>query len=115
MYNPETEVLFPGKAIGSLSSLRGDLWQNLVAEVMNKPVEAPEQTAFLLMMIKIGGCVTCNVDSFRAMRGCPACAQLNIKRFKGSDEDLIKMYQQMLQDAKNYLAKKLEVNDANSI
>lgn len=106
MYNPETEVLFPGKAIGSLSGLRGDVWQSLVTEVINKPVEAPEQTAFLLMMIKIGGCITCNVDSFRAMRGCPACAQLNIKRFKGSDDDLIKLYQQFLQDAKSYLARK---------
>jgi hypothetical protein len=106
MYNPETEVLFPGKAIGSLTNLRGETWQNLVTGVMEQPVEAPEQTAFLLMMIKIGGCITCNVDSFRAMRGCPACAQLNIKRFKGSDEDLVKLYQQMLQDAKSYLARK---------
>ncbi len=106
MYNPETEVLFPGKAIGSLSNLRGETWQSLVTDVMRKPVDSAEQTAFLLMMIKIGGCITCNVDSFRAMRGCPACAQLNIKRYKGSDEDLMKLFQQMLQDAKSYLARK---------
>ncbi len=106
MYNPETEVLFPGKAIGSLSTLRGETWQSLVTDVMRKPGDSAEQTAFLLMMIKIGGCITCNVDSFRAMRGCPACAQLNIKRYKGSDEDLMKLYQQMLQDAISYLARK---------
>lgn len=99
MYNPETEILFPSKAIGSLSSLRGKTWQDLVAQVLQTPVQSSEQTAFLLMMIKIGGCVTCNVDSFRAMRGCPACAQLNIKRYKGTDDDLVRMYQQALKEA----------------
>lgn len=99
MYNPETEILFPSKAIGSLSKLRGKTWQDLVHQVNEQPVDSSEKTAFLLLMIKIGGCVTCNVDSFRAMRGCPACAQLNIRRFKGSDEDLLRLYQQSLQDA----------------
>ncbi len=98
MYNPETEILFPSKAIGSLSSLRGKTWQDLVSQVLKTPVQSSEQTAFLLMMIKIGGCVTCNVDSFRAMRGCPACAQLNIKRYKGTDDDLVRLYQQALKE-----------------
>ncbi len=105
MYNPETEIVFPGKAISSLSNLRGKTWQDLVNLVNEKPVESPEQTAFLLMMIKIGGCITCNVDSFRAMRGCPACAQLNIRRFKGTDEDLVHLYQQALKDANNHFRK----------
>lgn len=105
MYNPETEILFPSKAIGSLSGLRGKTWQDLVTQVLQTPVQSSEQTAFLLMMIKIGGCVTCNVDSFRAMRGCPACAQLNIKRYKGTDEDLVRMYQQALKEALTHSVK----------
>jgi len=106
MYNPETEVLFPSKAIGSLSRLRGKTWQELVKQVEERPVQSSEQTAFLLMMIKISSCVTCNVDSFRAMRGCPACAQLNIRHFKGSDDDLVHLYQQTLTDTKFYLSKR---------
>lgn len=98
MYNPETEIVFPSKAIGSLSNLRGKTWQDLVSSVVEKPIQSSEQTAFLLMMIKIDGCVTCNVDSFRAMRGCPACAQLNIKRYKGTDDDLVRMYHQSLKE-----------------
>jgi hypothetical protein len=105
MYNPDTEVVFPSKAIGSLSNLRGKIWEELVLQVEGCPVESPEQTAFLLMMIKIDGCTSCNVDSFRAMRGCPACAQLNIRRYKGSDEELLRMYQQMLKETKSFLEK----------
>jgi hypothetical protein len=105
MYNPETEVLFPSKAIGSLSSLRGKTWQDLVSQVQNYPIDSPEQTAFLLMMIKIDGCISCNVDSFRAMRGCPACAQLNIKRYKGSDDELVRLYQQALKESRTFLEK----------
>jgi hypothetical protein len=105
MYNPETEVLFPSKAIGSLSNLRGKIWQELVNEVQNCPVDSPEQTAFLLMMIKIDGCASCNVDSFRAMRGCPSCAQLNIKRYKGNDEELLRLYHQALKESQTFLEK----------
>jgi hypothetical protein len=105
MYNPDTEVVFPSKAIGSLSNLRGRIWEELVLQVQSCPVESPEQTAFLLLMIKIDGCTSCNVDSFRAMRGCPACAQLNIRRYKGSDEELLRIYQQMLKETKSFLEK----------
>ncbi len=105
MYNPETEVLFPSKAIGSLSKLRSKTWQDLVDQVNAQPIQSSEQTAFLLMMIKIGGCITCNVDSFRAMRGCPACAQLNIKRFKGTDDDLVRLFQQALKDTNSLFTK----------
>jgi hypothetical protein len=106
MYNPETEVLFPSKAIGSLSDLRGKTWRDLVCQVQSCSVESPEQTAFLLLMIKIDGCTSCNVDSFRAMRGCPACAQLNIRRYKGNDDELVRLYQQALKETKTFLEKK---------
>jgi hypothetical protein len=105
MYNPETEVLFPSKAIGSLSSLRSKIWQDLVIQVQDCSVASPEQTAFLLMMIKIDGCTSCNVDSFRAMRGCPACALLNIRRYKGTDDELVRIYQQALKETKTFFEK----------
>jgi hypothetical protein len=105
MYNPDTEILFPSKAIGSLSMLRSKTWQDLVNQVKEMPVQSSEQTAFLLMMIKIGGCITCNVDSFRAMRGCPACAQLNIKRYKGTDDDLLRIFHQSLKDSNSFFSK----------
>ena len=52
----------------------------------------PEHLSFVLMMVKINGCTTCNADSFRAMRGCTQCAVLNIRRYRGSDKELLKQY-----------------------
>jgi hypothetical protein len=42
----------------------------------------------------LDGCTTCNSDSFRAMRGCTQCAILNIRRFRGSDKELIRLFEQ---------------------
>lgn len=52
----------------------------------------------MLMMIRLDGCLTCHADSYRAMRGCTLCAQQTITRFKGSDEELIDLYEQALAD-----------------
>jgi len=107
MYNPDTEILFPGKAIAGLSDLRGQAWEDLVNETKKCSSGSTAQTAFLLMMIKINGCISCNVDSFRAMRGCPACAQLNIRRYKGSDDDLVLLFHQAKKEVESHLAKKI--------
>ena len=67
--------------------------------------EETSQVAFSLMMVRLGGCAGCNADSFRAMRGCTHCAQLTIKRYKGSDEDLIQLFAVAHDDVNEYLSK----------
>jgi len=57
------------------------------------------------MMVRLAGCAGCNVDSFRAMRGCSHCAQLTIKRYKGSDEDLLQLFSVAHDDVNEYLSK----------
>lgn len=101
MYNSDTELLFPIRVINNLESLRGAQWQQMV----NTVKEPEEQIAFVLMMVRMSGCMACNADSFRAMRGCTACARQNIKRFKGSDQDLTELFQQSLRETQVYLQK----------
>lgn len=101
MYNSDTELLFPIRVINNLESLRGAQWQQMV----NAVKEPEEQIAFVLMMVRMSGCMACNADSFRAMRGCTACARQNIKRFKGSDQDLTELFQQSLRETQVYLQK----------
>ena len=48
------------------------------------PEGHPEQLAFSLMMIRLDGCLTCETDFYRAMRGCKACARQMLRRFKGT-------------------------------
>ena len=89
MYNPDTELLFPLRVIPFLQAVRGEEWSNLIDRLRDGKTTPVERYAFVLMMVRMGGCVSCDSDSFRAMRGCTACAKQTVKRFRGSDADLI--------------------------
>lgn len=93
MYRNDAEVLFPPRVIATLRPLRGDPWRRLVEHVMVRPENDPDVLAFSLMMIRIDGCLTCHADSYRALRGCTACARQSINRFKGTDDDLVAMWE----------------------
>lgn len=92
MYNSDTELLFPLRVISSLKNSRSKKWDELIDKVTGTDVSVFEQLGFVLMMVRLGGCVACDADSFRAMRGCTQCARQTIRRFKGSDEDLEKQF-----------------------
>jgi hypothetical protein len=103
MFNTDTELLFPYRVISSLRTLRGGAWSQLIEEVTAKASETPECTAFVLMMVRLGGCITCNADSFRAMRGCTQCAHQTVRRLRNSDEELVELYRRTLQEVEKYM------------
>ena len=103
LYQNDAEVLFPPRVLRSLRHLRGPAWQQLVEYVMQQPESAAELLAFSLLMIRLDGCLTCQADSYRAMRGCTACAQQAISRFKGSDEDLVLLWEMAFSDITYWL------------
>lgn len=94
MYNNDTEILFPSRLVPTLKNLRGSEWRKLVEEIEKKDETDLDRLAFVLMMVKLGGCATCNADSFKAMKGCPQCAKITIKRFRGNDAELIRLYEE---------------------
>jgi hypothetical protein len=100
MFNSDTELIFPSRIIPALRDLRGEKWQQLVDSVSQKAPESLEYTAFVLMMARMNGCITCNLDSYRAMRGCTQCAQLSVHRFRGDDQDLVTQYELAFQEVK---------------
>lgn len=106
MYNSDQEVIFPAKATPTLRGLRGPKWDELVDKVLETEADSLEQLGFVLMIVRILGCSGCNSDSFRAMRGCTRCAQQGIKRFRGSDEELVKLYEKAKTEVEVYLLKK---------
>lgn len=105
MYNPDTEILFPLRVVPQLKNLRGEEWNQLLERIQTGEASKQESCAFVLMMVRMGGCVSCNSDSFRAMRGCTACARQTIKRYKGSDRDLIEQHSQLKKEVEQYLKK----------
>lgn len=96
------ELMFPPKVIPSLRDIRGSEWRRLIDRVMSLPEEHPESLAFTLMMIRLDGCLECETDSYRAMRGCALCAMQALRRFKGSDRDLLMRYKDALHDVVDY-------------
>ena len=103
MYNPDTDLIFPTRIIPELINLRGEKWNKLVGNIIMKDQKNIELLAFVLFMTRLNGCITCNSDSFRAMRGCTLCATQNVKRFKGSDEELIDIYNKSIKEVEKYL------------
>lgn len=104
----QNDIMFPRKAIPALQHLRGPEWQALVQHVMVLPETHEEALAFTLMMIRLNGCLECETDSYRAMRGCDMCAIQTLRRFKGTDGDLIELYH----DALATVREKLESREA---
>ncbi len=111
MYNSDTELLFPSRVIPALRGLRGTEWRDLVDRVNELDPESADHLAFVLMMIRLGGCVSCNADSFRAMRGCTQCARQTIRRYRGTDADLIEQFNEARQDVEKYLQRRGNIPD----
>jgi hypothetical protein len=105
MYNSDTELLFPTRIISSLGAMRSQEWQQMITELCADPVEKIDHLAFVHMMVKLGGCLGCNADSFRAMRGCTQCARQTVRRYRGSDKELIELFNQSRREMENYLKK----------
>ncbi len=103
---PDSEILFPPRCIQHLRDLRGPRWQALIERIIYLPDNHPEVLAFGLMMIKLGSCLTCDLDSYRASLGCCTCARRTISGFKGDDESLLDLYHKALDDVQTYLTKK---------
>jgi hypothetical protein len=105
----ENELLFPHHVIPVLKKLRGPQWQALVEQVLDLPQYHEETLAFMLMMIRLNGCVGCETDSYRAMRGCPACAIQTLRRYKGSDDELLRLFEQALGEVRLFAAAHAEM------
>ncbi len=89
----KAELLFPAHLIPNLRDLRGDEWRALVDRVTDLTETDPDCLAFVLMMIELDGCLRCNSNNYKFLRGCFLCATQTVQSFKGSDADLLRMYE----------------------
>jgi hypothetical protein len=99
----DNELLFPTYVINKLRFARGDEWRALVERISALPETHEDRLAFSLMMINLDGCLNCETDSYRAMRGCKACALQTLRRYKGSDQDLLRAYHKAQEEIGRYL------------
>ena len=98
-----TEIMFPPSVIPTLRDACGPEWRGLVERVAQLEDTHPESLAFSLMMIRLNGCLDCETDSYRAMRGCAACALQSVRRYRSNERELIKQYKVALKDMQAFL------------
>jgi hypothetical protein len=97
------ELLFTPHLISELRDLRGEEWRKLIDYLSTLPETHPDALAFSLMMIRLGSCLTCEMDSYRAQRGCALCARQSVLSFKGTDKELIQRYERAKKEIGRYL------------
>ncbi len=112
MYNSDTDLLFPPRVIPMIRNLRGDSWRDLIDHIMEREPADPDRLAFVLLMIRMMGCTSCQADSFRALRGCTQCACQTVRRYRGSDSDLMRMFSEARQEIDEYMGNQ-ESSDAD--
>jgi hypothetical protein len=100
----DNELMFPNYVIPITRDMRSDEWRKLVDQILELSDDHPEKLAFVLAMIHLNGCMECETDSYRAMRGCAACVAQTLRRYKGPDSDLLDAYHKALDEVKDYLA-----------
>jgi hypothetical protein len=103
MQSGSIDLLFPSRAIEPLRKLRGERWENLISNLAELEPASLDRIAFVLFMVRIGGCTTCQSDSYRAMRGCVLCSSNTIRRYKGDDQNLIDLYNEAKKDITKYM------------
>ncbi len=91
---PESEILFPYRAIAPLRHERGPAWQQLVTQVARRQDGDEEILAFSLMMIRLCDCLNCDQSSYKASLGCVACARRTVASERYSDELLLEYFHQ---------------------
>jgi hypothetical protein len=101
---PDSEILFASHCIPELRDLRGPKWAQLVDRVTALPDGHMDVLGFSLTIIELSSCLTCDLDSYRATLGCCTCAERSVSGFKGSDEELIALFEAKRRGVQDYVA-----------
>ncbi len=103
---PDSEILFPPRCIQQFRDLRGPKWQTLIRDIDVLPSNDENVLALGLMMVRLGSCLTCDLDSYRASLGCCTCARRTISGFKGDDISLLELFEKSLLEVQDFINKR---------
>lgn len=100
---PESEILFPHRAIAPLRRERGPEWHALVSQVAGQEDGTEDTLAFSLMMIRLCDCLNCDQSCYKASLGCISCARRTIATDKASDSRLVQVFEQTRHEVRQQL------------
>lgn len=97
------EILFPHSRVSGLKKLKGEQWKELTEYVAALPETHEDALAFSHMMIKLCGCLNCDLGSYKAALGCAACSQRTINALRDTDPQLLRRFEKSRKEVNNYL------------
>ncbi len=100
---PDSEILFAPHCIPQLRGTRGRQWAELVDRIATLPDGHIDVLGFSLLIIDLSSCLTCDLDSYRATLGCCTCAHRSVSGFKGTDGELIALFNEKRLEVCEYL------------
>ncbi|MDE3090121.1 MAG: hypothetical protein KGJ80_12130 [Chloroflexota bacterium] len=66
--------------------MRGARWRDLVARVAMLPSTHPDALSFALMMVRVNGCISCDMRRYRERAGCANCARFVLTTLNKENE-----------------------------
>lgn len=111
---PESEILFPYRAIVSLRRERGAEWQELVDRVAQQQDGSEDTLAFSLMMIRLCDCLNCDQSSYKASLGCTSCARRTVATEKASDAKLSQQFERTRLEIRQHLGHRVRYSCPSS-
>ncbi|NLS78204.1 MAG: hypothetical protein GXY76_13190 [Chloroflexi bacterium] len=107
MIYARSELLFPHRYASALKGLRTARWEKLVQTICELPEDDPDSLGFCLLLVDLCGCLSCDLNSYKASIGCKACARRAITAFKGTDVALQGQFEKARDQVKAALAGEL--------
>lgn len=106
-----TELFFPHRLLPQLKDLGGPKWRELIDRVAKLPETHEDSLALRLMVIRISGCINCQVGSYKAGLGCVVCAQRAIRAQNLSDAALMRRFKRAQAEVHKFLEESGEAAD----
>ena len=100
---PQTTTLYPTYAVQHLRAMKGKGWRRLIDRVARLPVVHPEAIAFTLMIRRLGALIGSKGRMFRMDVECVLDIVELLKRYEGTERDLLDEYRHTLVEVESFL------------
>jgi hypothetical protein len=103
---PQLDLLFPPGLIPAIVEARGKFWREKIIMDLAGKSSLISETALILTMARLVNCAACHANSYRASQGCAYCSNQALRRYQGTDDDLLELYKTTIIEVQEFLSTK---------
>lgn len=101
---PQLDLLFPPGLIPAIVEARGKCWREKIIKDLASNSCFINETALILTMARLVNCAACHANSYRASQGCAYCTSQALRRYQGTDDELLELYGNTKIEVQDYLS-----------